>query len=278
MENSATPITIFSYDGHININKRPAYLPSQSKMLLISYIYNLKVIFQTRWFQWFDYTRNGVWYGVGDALPLLCLLTACWRCWVHNVYSFIRLTLLFRHCIPTSLVCSRNNLLKYFCFGFEFCFQGYRAIILQTLPQLRILDCKNIFGEPVNLEEINSSRLQCFEGLLDNLVSSDSPLNISEDEVEYWWFFLKKKKKIPSSVNGSEYEFQGSGLFLCHRSLTVWWCQWQHHPWTYYLLWSSSPAHQKIMFWPRSYLCVHLLNQKKLIMKTIFRMKWNFRN
>ncbi|XP_028623284.1 leucine-rich repeat and coiled-coil domain-containing protein 1 isoform X2 [Grammomys surdaster] len=60
---------------------------------------------------------------------------------------------------------------------------GYRAIILQTLPQLRILDCKNIFGEPVSLEEINSSHLQCLEGLLDNLVSSDSPLNISEDEV-----------------------------------------------------------------------------------------------
>uniref|UniRef100_A0A8I6ADQ1 Leucine rich repeat and coiled-coil centrosomal protein 1 n=1 Tax=Rattus norvegicus TaxID=10116 RepID=A0A8I6ADQ1_RAT len=59
---------------------------------------------------------------------------------------------------------------------------GYRAIILQTLPQLRILDCKNIFGEPVSLEEMNSSHLQCFEGLLDNLVSSDSPLNISEDE------------------------------------------------------------------------------------------------
>ncbi|KAF3822583.1 hypothetical protein GH733_007957, partial [Mirounga leonina] len=60
---------------------------------------------------------------------------------------------------------------------------GYRAIMLQTLPQLRILDCKNIFGEPVNLSEINSSRLQCLEGLLDNLVSSDSPLNISEDEI-----------------------------------------------------------------------------------------------
>ncbi|XP_039109414.1 leucine-rich repeat and coiled-coil domain-containing protein 1 isoform X2 [Hyaena hyaena] len=59
---------------------------------------------------------------------------------------------------------------------------GYRAIMLQTLPQLRILDCRNIFGEPVNLSEINSSHLQCFEGLLDNLVSSDSPLNISEDE------------------------------------------------------------------------------------------------
>ncbi|XP_039109413.1 leucine-rich repeat and coiled-coil domain-containing protein 1 isoform X1 [Hyaena hyaena] len=60
---------------------------------------------------------------------------------------------------------------------------GYRAIMLQTLPQLRILDCRNIFGEPVNLSEINSSHLQCFEGLLDNLVSSDSPLNISEDEI-----------------------------------------------------------------------------------------------
>ncbi|XP_032724996.1 leucine-rich repeat and coiled-coil domain-containing protein 1 isoform X2 [Lontra canadensis] len=59
---------------------------------------------------------------------------------------------------------------------------GYRAIMLQTLPQLRILDCKNIFGEPVNSSEINSSCLQCLEGLLDNLVSSDSPLNISEDE------------------------------------------------------------------------------------------------
>ncbi|XP_047581064.1 leucine-rich repeat and coiled-coil domain-containing protein 1 isoform X1 [Lutra lutra] len=59
---------------------------------------------------------------------------------------------------------------------------GYRAIMLQTLPQLRILDCKNIFGEPVNSSEINSSRLQFLEGLLDNLVSSDSPLNISEDE------------------------------------------------------------------------------------------------
>ncbi|XP_024107273.2 leucine-rich repeat and coiled-coil domain-containing protein 1 isoform X6 [Pongo abelii] len=61
--------------------------------------------------------------------------------------------------------------------------RGYRAVILQTLPQLRILDCKNIFGEPVNLAEINSSQLQCLEGLLDNLVSSDSPLNISEDEI-----------------------------------------------------------------------------------------------
>ncbi|XP_070078167.1 leucine-rich repeat and coiled-coil domain-containing protein 1 isoform X4 [Equus caballus] len=60
---------------------------------------------------------------------------------------------------------------------------GYRAVMLQTLPQLRILDCKNIFGEPVGVSEMDSSQLQCFESLLDNLVSSDSPLNISEDEI-----------------------------------------------------------------------------------------------
>ncbi|XP_066234892.1 leucine-rich repeat and coiled-coil domain-containing protein 1 isoform X2 [Saccopteryx leptura] len=60
---------------------------------------------------------------------------------------------------------------------------GYRAVMLQTLPQLRMLDCKNIFGEPVNPSDINSLSLQCFEGLLDNLVSSASPLNISEDEI-----------------------------------------------------------------------------------------------
>lgn len=64
-------------------------------------------------------------------------------------------------------------------------FPGYRAVMLQTLPQLRILDCKNMFGEPVSLSEMNSSSLQCFDGLLDNLVSSDCPLNISEDEVGY---------------------------------------------------------------------------------------------
>ncbi|XP_040849687.1 leucine-rich repeat and coiled-coil domain-containing protein 1 isoform X2 [Ochotona curzoniae] len=60
---------------------------------------------------------------------------------------------------------------------------GYRTIILQTLPQLRVLDCKNIFGEPVNLTDMSSSRLPSFEGLLDNLTSSDCPLNMSEDEV-----------------------------------------------------------------------------------------------
>nr|XP_048697057.1 leucine-rich repeat and coiled-coil domain-containing protein 1 isoform X2 [Caretta caretta] len=52
---------------------------------------------------------------------------------------------------------------------------GYREIILQTLPQLTVLDGRNVFGEPVNLTEENSSDLQCLEGLLDCLVSSSVP-------------------------------------------------------------------------------------------------------
>ncbi|XP_026561663.1 leucine-rich repeat and coiled-coil domain-containing protein 1-like [Pseudonaja textilis] len=49
---------------------------------------------------------------------------------------------------------------------------GYREILLQALPQLTILDGKNIFGEPVNLMEPNSSDLKCLEDFLSCLVSS----------------------------------------------------------------------------------------------------------
>ncbi|XP_056680154.1 leucine-rich repeat and coiled-coil domain-containing protein 1 isoform X2 [Monodelphis domestica] len=57
---------------------------------------------------------------------------------------------------------------------------GYRGIILQTLPQLTVLDGMNIFGEPVNMKEGNPSDLQCLEDLLDNLVYTDSQLNSKE--------------------------------------------------------------------------------------------------
>nr|XP_020851403.1 leucine-rich repeat and coiled-coil domain-containing protein 1 isoform X3 [Phascolarctos cinereus] len=58
---------------------------------------------------------------------------------------------------------------------------GYRRIILQTLPQLTVLDGMNIFGEPVDMVEGNPSDLQCLESLLDNLVCSDSQLNEEEN-------------------------------------------------------------------------------------------------
>uniref|UniRef100_A0A4X2LI19 Leucine-rich repeat and coiled-coil domain-containing protein 1 n=1 Tax=Vombatus ursinus TaxID=29139 RepID=A0A4X2LI19_VOMUR len=58
---------------------------------------------------------------------------------------------------------------------------GYRGIILQTLPQLTVLDGMNIFGEPVDMVEGNPSDLQCLESLLDNLVCCDSQLNEEEE-------------------------------------------------------------------------------------------------
>uniref|UniRef100_A0A803TTZ6 Leucine-rich repeat and coiled-coil domain-containing protein 1 n=1 Tax=Anolis carolinensis TaxID=28377 RepID=A0A803TTZ6_ANOCA len=57
---------------------------------------------------------------------------------------------------------------------------GYREILLQALPQLTVLDGKNIFGEPVNLVEASSSDLKCLEGLLDCLTSSSSPIDDEE--------------------------------------------------------------------------------------------------
>lgn len=75
--------------------------------------------------------------------------------------------------------------------------------MLQTLPQLRTLDGRNIFGEPVSGSDMNSSRLQCFEGLLDNLVSSESPLNLSEEEVRHG--------SPPNSRTPSDYSVDGRG-------------------------------------------------------------------
>ncbi|XP_028919050.1 leucine-rich repeat and coiled-coil domain-containing protein 1 isoform X2 [Ornithorhynchus anatinus] len=60
---------------------------------------------------------------------------------------------------------------------------GYRGIILQTLPQLKVLDGMDVFGEPINLLEGNSSDLQYLEDLLDYLVSSDSQLPEEECDV-----------------------------------------------------------------------------------------------
>ncbi|XP_074062954.1 leucine-rich repeat and coiled-coil domain-containing protein 1 isoform X2 [Macrotis lagotis] len=58
---------------------------------------------------------------------------------------------------------------------------GYRGIILQTLPQLTVLDGMNIFGEPVNMVEGSPSDLQCLESLLDDLVYSESQQNEEEE-------------------------------------------------------------------------------------------------
>uniref|UniRef100_A0A8D0C0R4 Leucine-rich repeat and coiled-coil domain-containing protein 1 n=1 Tax=Salvator merianae TaxID=96440 RepID=A0A8D0C0R4_SALMN len=53
---------------------------------------------------------------------------------------------------------------------------GYREIILRGLPQLTILDGRNIFGEPVSSVEASAADLKCLEGLFDCLASSICPV------------------------------------------------------------------------------------------------------
>ncbi|NXP03810.1 LRCC1 protein, partial [Thinocorus orbignyianus] len=52
---------------------------------------------------------------------------------------------------------------------------GYRETVLHVLPQLRILDGRNVSGEAVGQAEENSSALQCLEDILGSLVSSECP-------------------------------------------------------------------------------------------------------
>ncbi|KFQ45703.1 Leucine-rich repeat and coiled-coil domain-containing protein 1 [Nestor notabilis] len=60
---------------------------------------------------------------------------------------------------------------------------GYREIVLQMLPQLKVLDGRNISGEPVDPAEENYSNLQCLEDIWSCLVSPGCPS--SNDQVLY---------------------------------------------------------------------------------------------
>lgn len=59
--------------------------------------------------------------------------------------------------------------------------QDYRETVLQSLPQLRALDGRNISGESMDLAEENHSDLQCLEDIMGSLVSSGCPS--SRDQV-----------------------------------------------------------------------------------------------
>ncbi|NWQ73469.1 LRCC1 protein, partial [Columbina picui] len=52
---------------------------------------------------------------------------------------------------------------------------GYRETVLQTLPQLTILDGRNTAGEPVDPAEEKCSDLQCLEDILGCFISSGCP-------------------------------------------------------------------------------------------------------
>ncbi|XP_054841622.1 leucine-rich repeat and coiled-coil domain-containing protein 1 isoform X2 [Eublepharis macularius] len=87
---------------------------------------------------------------------------------------------------------------------------SYREILLQALPQLTILDGKNIFGEPVNIMEANPSDLMCFEGLLDCLASSHSPTeeeemtNSSKNHIDLNVIKAKRDTDLTSGSDGEK--------------------------------------------------------------------------
>uniref|UniRef100_A0A8D0HBT2 Leucine-rich repeat and coiled-coil domain-containing protein 1 n=1 Tax=Sphenodon punctatus TaxID=8508 RepID=A0A8D0HBT2_SPHPU len=89
---------------------------------------------------------------------------------------------------------------------------GYREIILQSLPQLTVLDGKNIFGEPVHLTEQDSSDLKCLEGLLDCLYTyviffsySCNNLPVITPRIDHVLAQFRQRSSIPmqSIVNSS---------------------------------------------------------------------------
>ncbi|XP_068789218.1 leucine-rich repeat and coiled-coil domain-containing protein 1 isoform X2 [Struthio camelus] len=85
---------------------------------------------------------------------------------INNINHLLQCTKGLRYL--TNLTLEKNGKTNPICH-----IAGYREIVLQTLPQLTVLDGRNICGEPVDLAEEN---LQCLEDILDSLVSSASPL------------------------------------------------------------------------------------------------------
>ncbi|NXA39299.1 LRCC1 protein, partial [Eudromia elegans] len=73
-------------------------------------------------------------------------------------------------CSLTNLTLEKNGKTNPVCHT-----TGYREAVLQTLPQLKVLDGKNTCGEPV--EEKAEENLQCLDDILDYLVSSATPLH-----------------------------------------------------------------------------------------------------
>ncbi|XP_035402351.1 leucine-rich repeat and coiled-coil domain-containing protein 1 [Cygnus atratus] len=91
---------------------------------------------------------------------------------------------------------------------------GYRETLLQTLPQLMVLDGRSVYGEPVDLAEGNCSNLQCLEDILDCLVSPGSPSSKDQNDaavpvvtphIDQALAYFRQRTKIPaqSSVSSS---------------------------------------------------------------------------
>ncbi|XP_052559182.1 leucine-rich repeat and coiled-coil domain-containing protein 1 isoform X3 [Tympanuchus pallidicinctus] len=89
---------------------------------------------------------------------------------------------------------------------------GYRETVLQALPQLAVLDGRNIHGEPVESTEGSCSNLQCLEDILNCLTSSGSPsskdqkaLPLVTPHIDQALAYFRQRTKVPvqSSVSSS---------------------------------------------------------------------------
>ncbi|KFU96205.1 Leucine-rich repeat and coiled-coil domain-containing protein 1, partial [Chaetura pelagica] len=110
------------------------------------------------------------------------------------------------HCL-TNLTLEKNGKANPVCHR-----AGYRETVLQTLPQLTILDGRNTSDETGDPAEENCSDLQCLEDTLGCLVSSGCPS--SRDQVP--WFLLvtphidqalahfRQRTKIPVQSSSTE--------------------------------------------------------------------------
>ncbi|XP_015711374.1 leucine-rich repeat and coiled-coil domain-containing protein 1 isoform X2 [Coturnix japonica] len=106
----------------------------------------------------------------------------------------------------TNLTLEKNGNTNPVCYA-----AGYRETVLQALPQLAVLDGRNIHGELVESAEGNCSNLQCLEDILNCLVSSGSPsskdqaLPLVTPHIDQALAYFRQRTKMPvqSSVSSS---------------------------------------------------------------------------
>ncbi|NXU04042.1 LRCC1 protein, partial [Buphagus erythrorhynchus] len=95
---------------------------------------------------------------------------------IRDINHFLQCTKGLR-CL-TNLTLERNGKANPVCHT-----AGYRETVLQSLPQLTVLDGRNISGELVDLTEESCSDLQCLKDILGSLVSSGCPSSRDQNNV-----------------------------------------------------------------------------------------------
>ncbi|NXW85520.1 LRCC1 protein, partial [Alopecoenas beccarii] len=112
------------------------------------------------------------------------------------------------HCL-TNLTLEKNGKANPVCHT-----AGYRETVLQTLPQLTVLDGRNTAGEPVDPAEEKSSDLQCLEDILGCFVSSGCPsprdqscvtLSVMTPHIDQALAHFRQRTRIPvqSAISSS---------------------------------------------------------------------------